>query len=147
MALAAELVLIQVIHLHAGAAFFIFKDRGMAVAAFKHRRMHLMAENRRRHIPGGIAEVFFKSCHVMALGAVLYVKGNPAVMASPAGAAFIHFVHYDIRRSFFHLEELRMAFAAAEFLRMVLVRKCHRQAGGGICKRRKVMAVVTGIFV
>ncbi len=147
VALAAELALVKIIHLHAGAAFFVLKDRRVAVTAFEHRGMNLVAEDRGRHIARGIGKVLLEPAHVMALCAVFYVKGDPSVMASAAGSAFIHLVHDDVRGAFLHLEEFRMALAAAVFLRMVLVREVDRKPGGGISECRKVMAVITGVFV
>ena len=49
MTLSAELVLVQVIHLHARPALLILEYGRMTFAAFEHGGMHLMAEDRRGH--------------------------------------------------------------------------------------------------
>ncbi len=46
MTFTAELVLVEVVHFHAGPALFIFKDTCVAVGAFEHGCMHLVAEYR-----------------------------------------------------------------------------------------------------
>lgn len=128
MTFAAELVLIEGVHLHSGTAFLIFEDRRMAAAAIEHCGMHLVAKYCGRHIAGRVTEVFFQARHVMALGAFLCGECNSAVMTSAAGAAFIHLVHHDVRSALFHLEELWVALAAAVFSCMVLVGERHRQS-------------------
>jgi hypothetical protein len=148
VAAAAEFVLIERIHLHARPAFFVFEDGGMAAAAFEHRSMDLMAEDGGGHVPRGVTEILLHDCrHFMALGAVFGGECRLSVMAFSAEVATIHGIHRYVRRAFFHLEDLRVTFAAAVFSCMVLVGEIHRHAGRGVRKRREVMAVIAGGLV
>ena len=70
MTTAAEFALVYLIHLHARAAFFELKDSGMAVAAFEHRCVELMAEDRRIQTAGRIREFFLECAHLMTFCAV-----------------------------------------------------------------------------
>ena len=93
----------------------------MAVIAFEHGCMELVAEDRRALSAGRIREFLLKCGHLMALCAVCRGKGLLAVMTASAGTALIHQVHGYPGSALFHVEELRMTFAAGKFLCMVLV--------------------------
>ncbi len=128
MTFSAELILIEVVHLHAGSALFVFEDTCVAVGAFEHGCMQLVAEYRWWHIARRITEVLFQGRHVVALRTVFGGECDPSVMASAAVAAFIHLIHDDVRSSLLHLEELWMALAATVFFRMVLMGESHGHA-------------------
>ena len=129
MTTAAEFALVNIIHLHSRAALFELKDSGMAVLAFQHRCMEFVAEDSRGLAAGRIREFLFKSGHLMALCAVCRGKGLLAVVTASTGIALIHKVHGYLRSTLFHVEDLRMTFAAGIFLRMVLVCEGNRHPG------------------
>ena len=84
MTTAAEFALVDIIHLHSRAAFFEFENSGVAVLAFKHGSMELVAEDSRALAAGRIRELLLKSGHLVALCAVCRGKCLLAVMAAPA---------------------------------------------------------------
>jgi hypothetical protein len=147
MTTTAEFALVYVIHLHAGAALFELKDRGMAAVASEHSGMELMAEDRRFLIAGWIREFFLECSHLMALCAVCRGKGLLPVMTIPAGIALIHQVHGYFGSPLLHVEEFGVTFAAGIFLGMALVRKNNRHPGPGEGEVRQVMAAIADVLV
>lgn len=121
MTFSAEFALVNVIHLYARSALFEFKDSGMAVVAFEHRCVELMAEDRRTHLSGRIRELFFECGHFMTLYAVCRGKGLLPVMAIPTGIALIHQIHGYSGSTLFHIEKFRVTFAAGRSPGMALV--------------------------
>ena len=93
MATAAEFALVYIIHLHARTAFFELKNSCMATAAFEHRCVELMAEDRRIQTAGRIREFFLERGHLMAFCAVCRGEGYPGVMTASTGIALIHLLH------------------------------------------------------
>jgi len=147
MTTAAEFALIYIVHLHAGAAFFELKDSGVAATAFQHRRMELVAEDRRIQAAGRIREFLLERGHLMALCAVCRGEGPLAVVTASTGIALIHQIHGDLRSALLHIEVLGMTFAAGIFLRMLLVRENNRHPGTGENEVCQFMATVTDILV
>ena len=147
MTTATEFALINIIHLHSRAALFELKNSGMAVLAFQHRCMELMAEDSRGLAAGRIREFLLKSGHLVALCTVCRGEGPLAVVTTSTGIALIHKVHGYLRGTFFHVEDLRMTFAAGKFFRMVLVCKGNRHPGTGEGEVCQLMATVTDILV
>lgn len=118
-------VLINRIHLHARAAFFVFEYRGMTIIAVEHRGVERVAEDCRGHIAGGIFEIFFHSGHVMAFCAVLRGEGHGAVMTLSAIFTFVKVFHRHRGRSPLHLKSSRVALIAAEHIGMALMREIY----------------------
>ena len=82
MTTATEFALINIIHLHSRAALFELKNSGMAVLAFQHRCMELMAEDSRGLAAGRIREFLLERSHFMALCAVCRGKGPLAIVTA-----------------------------------------------------------------
>ena len=68
-------------------------------------------------------------------------------MAPAAVFALEHLVHRDVRCALLHLEELRMAFAAAVSLFVIAVRVRYGESGGLVGESCQVVTVVAGVFV
>jgi hypothetical protein len=147
MTAAAEFALIYIVHLHAGAAFFELKDSGVAAIAFQHSCMELVAEDCRGLSGRRIREFLLKRGHLMALCTVCRGEGPLAVVTASTGTALIHKVHGYPGGALFHVEDLRMTFAAGIFLRMVLVCEGNRHSGACEGEVSQLMATVTDILV
>ena len=109
--------------------------------------MELVAEDRRGLSAGRIREFLLKRGHLMALCAVCRGESLLAVVTASAGTALIHEVHRHPGGALFHVEELRVTFAAGKFLRMVLVCEGNRHPGTSEVQVCQLMATITDVLV
>jgi hypothetical protein len=143
----AVFVLVKIVHLHARAALPVPEKRRMAAVASEHRGMQLMAEDRGRHVPSGIGEILLYRGEVMAFCTIPGREGYSAVMAAAAVFSLPHFLHRDVRRSFLHLEDFRVAFAATKSFLMIAMGISDRKPAGLVRKDRQIMAAAARVFV